>query len=160
MFRTMTTARDFLTGAAMLLRRQTTLQRASTLILVPAMTVVFIVLAGIAVDLSAMHLAQRRTHTIISVAADDAAGMIDDRALQLEGEVAIDPEASRRVALAHINAAHLPAELIGDPQITIDSDRRVLTVEVKVQTDHIFLKSVPGMGPEIITVRSSARLRG
>lgn len=135
-------------------------QRGTTLVLVPTFTLVFLVLAGIAVDLSSLHLAHRRAHTVVAVAADDAAGMLDERALQLEGAITIDEAAAARVARAHILAAELPGRVLEEPSVTFATDGRGVTVALTLQVEHIFLKPLPGLDHEVVTVTASARLNG
>lgn len=135
-------------------------ERATTLVLVPAMMLVFIVLGAIGVDMSAMHMCHRRIHTAVSLAADDAAGMLDEVAMQTEGSVRIDPRRAHRVAVAHIAAADLPGELAGEPLVQVSSDGRRVEVEVSIAVEHIFLRSIPNMGSDVMTVRSSGRLIG
>lgn len=132
--------------------------RATTLVLVPAMMIVFIALAGIAVDLSAMHLAHRRAHAVVSVAADDAAGMLDERTLQVDGRPRIDPERAARVALAHVSAARLPGSVVAGPTVTIGPDGRQITITVKLRIEHIFLRSIPSFTSEVLSITASARL--
>lgn len=140
--------------------RRRHLERATALVLVPAMMLVVIALGSIAIDLSVMHLATRSANTIVAVAADDAAGMLDDDALQMNGDIRVDPLDSRRVALAHIRSARLPGSLEGDPEFVIDSDGRGVQITIRLQVEHIFLKSFPGARAQTIQVSAAARLTG
>ncbi|CAN5650170.1 hypothetical protein BH10ACT3_BH10ACT3_07710 [soil metagenome] len=70
--------------------------------LVPAIMLILIALGSIAVDMTAVFGAQRATQQVVAAAADDAAGMLDSRAIQRDGTIAIDPIAAERVAVAHI----------------------------------------------------------
>ncbi len=54
-------------------------ERATALVMVPAVALVFIVLAAIALDLTAVAGVQRSAERTLAAAVDDAAGMIDGR---------------------------------------------------------------------------------
>ena len=109
--------------------------------LVPTLALVAVALCGIAVDLVAVHAAQRRTQGILASAADDAAAMIDTRRIQLDGVPVVDPNAARRVAGAHVAAARLPGTLR-----RLDVDVRSDSVEVlaELTVDRIALRALPG----------------
>lgn len=133
-------------------------ERATTLILVPTMMIVFIALAAIAVDLSMMHMTKRRALNIVSLAASDAAGMLDDRALQTTGTIRIDPDRASRVAAAHINSQNLGGPLLEGPTTTVSDDGQTLTVSLHLQVDHVFLGSFPAAVSDKLVIRASARL--
>lgn len=132
-------------------------ERATALVLVPAMLLVFIVLAAIALDLSAVAGAQRGVERVASAAVDDAAGMLDGRQHQLDGSVRIDRERAQRYVLARIEAAHIPGRVV-------DADVRVTDTTVdallRVETPHLFLRAVPGMSDRVLSspIRVRARL--
>lgn len=133
-------------------------ERATALVLVPAITLVFLALGSIAVDLSALHGAQRAVHRVVSASADDAAGMIDTREVQLTGDVRIDETAARRVVEAHLATSPLPGDLVRF-EVEFAPDRRSLTVEAVVRVEHIMLRAVPGAGEdEVFVVAATARL--
>src|SRR3954453_130837 len=89
-------------------RRRRTSERATALSVVPAMTLVLLALAGIAVDLTALHGAHRSVHRSVWAAADEGAGVGDGREGQASGRAVIDPEAATRLATAHLPTAQLP----------------------------------------------------
>ena len=127
--------------------------------LVPALALVVIALAGIAVDLSALHAAHRSVHRTVSTAAEDAAAMLDQRHLQLTGEVRIDADAARRVAAAHLAAASLPGELV-DLRTDVDPVGGTVTVTATVVVRRIVLPASTTTGrDETLEVRSRARVR-
>lgn len=135
-------------------------ERASALVLVPAMALVVIALAAIAVDLSMLHAAHRSVHRSVSAAADDAAAMIDLRQVQVTGELRVDPEAARRVAAAHLDAATLPGELVG-LRTDVDTAGLTVTVTATVVVRHVVLPvSASTNGEEPIVVSARARVRG
>ena len=140
-------------------RRAGPAESASALALVPALLLVFICLGGMAIDLSLVHGAHRSAHRVVSGAADDAASMIDTNELQLTGELRIDRRAAERVALAHLQLADLPGQMVGTPVIDVDADAAVVTVQVDLDVDHVMLRALPGHPDhQQIHVEASARL--
>ena len=138
-------------------RRHAT-ERATALMLVPAMTLVFLALGGIAVDLTMLHGAHRSVHRVVSAAADDAAGMIDAREVQATGSIQIDAEAAHRVAVAHLTAAELPGELVA-AEVLVAPDLRSLDVRAVVRVEHVMLRALPAVGDdETLSVTARARL--
>lgn len=119
-------------------------ETASALVLVPSMMLVLLCLGGIAVDLSLVHGAHRSAHRVVTAAADDAAAMIDTEALQLTGDLRIDPAAARRVALAQLATMSLPGDVVGSPTVDVDADGSTVTVTVTLVVDHVMLRAVPG----------------
>lgn len=127
--------------------------------LVPAMTLVVVALAGIAVDLSALHSAHRSLHRSVSAAADDAAAMIDQRHLQLTGEVRIDAAAAQRVTAAHLATVSLPGELV-ELRTDVDRARGTVTVTATVVVRRILLPASVSSGrDESLHVSARARVR-
>jgi hypothetical protein len=128
-------------------------------VLVPALALVVIALAAIAVDLSAVHAAHRSLHRSVSAAADDAAGMLDQRHLQLTGEVRIDAAAAQRVAAAHLASASLPGELV-DLRTDVDPAAGTVTVTATVVVRRILLPASASTGrDESLHARVRARVR-
>ncbi len=128
--------------------------------LVPAMTLVVFVLVGIAVDLSMVHSAHRSLHRSVSAAADDAAGMIDQREMQLTGDLRIDAAAAQRVAAAHLATARLPGDLV-ELRTDVDPSGGTVTVIATVVVRRILLPASASTGrDETLDVRVRARVRG
>ncbi len=131
-------------------------ERATALVLVPAMTLVLLVLAAIAVDLAGEHAAQRSVERAVTAATDDAAGMIDSRRLQTDGELIIDPAAADRVLRAQLAAAQLPGTV---ERLDLTIDDEVVDVRVRVRIRHLFLGVLPGSdGTSSVPVHVRARL--
>ncbi len=122
-------------------------ERASALVLVPAMLLVLMCLGGLAIDLSLLHGAHRSAHRVVSAAADDAAAMIDTEHLQLTGELRIDPAAAQRVALAQVGTMTLPGRQVGPVRVEVDPQGTTVTVSVAVEVAHVMLRALPG-GPD------------
>jgi len=133
-------------------------ERATALVLVPALMLVLIVLASIALDLSAVAGSQRSTERIVAAAVDDAAGMIDGRAHQIDGTVSIDRSAAERVVRARLDDARLRGR-ITDIRVTVTDT--TVEASVRVETPHIFLHAVPGMADRALSapIHLRARLR-
>ena len=129
--------------ADVLVRRRD--QRGTTLVLVPALALVAVALTGIAVDLTAVHVQQRRAGAIVAAAADDAAAMIDTRRVQLDARAIVDPSAARQVVDAHLRATPPPGR-IERVDVVVGADR--VTVDVTVRLRRIILRAVPGRGSE------------
>ncbi len=87
-------------------------ERGTAMVLVPTMALVVFALAGLAIDLSLVHSAHRALHRSVSAAADDAAAMIDQRHLQMTGELRVDTTAAQRIVEAHLATATLPGDLV------------------------------------------------
>lgn len=130
-------------------------ERGTALVMVPALALVLVVLGAIAVDLGVAHAAQRSAVRVATAAADDAAGMIDRRAVQADGVVRIDPVAAERVARARIRTADLLGPVA---EVEVRSDARSVEVVLRVRVPHVFLDAVPG-GPGSGTVPIRVRAR-
>jgi len=129
--------------------------------LVPAITLVLIALAAVAIDLVLVHSGQRAAYRAASGAVDDAAGMIDHRLVQLTGDVRIDRDAARAVIEARLRgpAADLPGRVTG---LEIDFPEfpggTVVTVHLELAVPHVFLGSVPGIDDVAASVDVRGRL--
>jgi hypothetical protein len=122
------------------------------------MALVLIVLAAIALDLTVVAGAQRSAERVAASAADDAAGMIDGRAHQLDGSVRIDRSAAERVVRARLGTA----DLVGDVRdVQIEITDTTVDVVVRVESPHLFLRAVPGMDDASLSapIHVRARLR-
>jgi hypothetical protein len=133
-------------------------ERATAAMLAPAMALVLVVLAAIALDLSAVAGTQRAAERVVAAAADDAAGMLDGRAHQHDGSVRVDREAAVRIVKAHLDAADLPGRLRDLDVLVTDT---TVDVTVRVESPHLFLRAVPGMDDVALSapIRVRARLR-
>ncbi|MBS1838563.1 MAG: hypothetical protein JST64_12800 [Actinobacteria bacterium] len=123
------------------------------------MALVLVVLGAIALDLTAVAGAQRSAERVLAAAVDDAAGMIDSRAHQIDGTVRIDTARAERYVVARIDAARLPGRVV---EVRVAVTDTVVEATVRVQTPHIFLRAVPGMSGRALSspIHIQARLRG
>lgn len=131
-------------------------ERGSALVLVPAMALVFIVLAAIALDMSVVAGSQRAAERELAAAADDAAGMIDGRTHQRDGSVRIDPVAAEQVVRARIGSADIPGQVV-DLDVVVTDD--TVDVTARVDSPRIFLRAVPGMDDRSLSAPLHVRAR-
>jgi len=123
-------------------------------VLVPALALVAVALTGTAIDLVAVQAVQRRTQSVIASAADDAAGMVDARRIQLDAVTIVDPVAARRAVENHLRASPLPGRL-QRLDVTVRADR--VDVVARVEVRRIVLRALPGVDRDVIVVaRASA----
>lgn len=131
-------------------------QRGTALVLVPTMTLVLMCLGAIAVDLSLVHSVHRDAHRVASAAADDAAAMIDERALQVRGEIVVDGRRAERIARARVETAKLAGDYVDAFVVAADDSVEVTLV---VDAPYVFLRGLPGHGDSTrITVVARGRL--
>lgn len=131
-------------------------QRGSTLVLVPTLALVAVMLTGIAVDLTSVLVQQRRAGAIIAAAADDAAGMIDTRRVQLDARTQIDPAAARRVVEGHLRTTPPPGRLVRLDVVILPNRVRI---EATLTIRRTVLRALPGRPSEdTYRVRSEAVL--
>lgn len=141
-------ARELLWGTAT--------ERGTALVLVPALFLVVLCLGAVAVDLSLLHAAHRGAHRVASSAADDAAAMLDERQLQLDGTLRLDVERATRTAAAHIRTAQLAGSLV-DVEILVGETTVDVTLTVDVR--HVVLPALAdGDGHTRIQVRARGRM--
>lgn len=133
-------------------------ERGTALVMVPACMLVVLGLGTIAVDGAVLHAAQRRLLAVCAAAADDAAGMVDARAVQLDGTVALDPVAARRVALARLVPARQIGEPVGRPAVHSDAAAGTVDVAATVDVGRLVFRLLPG-GASRATVSCRARGR-
>lgn len=142
-------------------------ERATALMMAPALVLIVLVLGAIAVDLSLVHTARRSAYRSLSAAADDAAAMIDAAEFQRTGEVHIDPEAATRVVRAHLGLLDgdappgfsEPAFRVIDADVVTDVTAGVVRIAATVEVEHIFGPAVPGLDDTtVISVTTTGRM--
>lgn len=130
-------------------------QRGSSLILMPAAVLVFVILGAFAVDFGAIQLGQREMVADAQAAANDgAAAGYDTGTFYRDGDVVFDLGAARRAAALSVAANGDEYRL---RSVQVDDGALVVVVEGSVPT--IFSRALPG-GPDRIAIRarSSAEL--
>jgi hypothetical protein len=134
-------------------------EHASAAILAPALLLVVLALAAIAVDLSALHHAHRSIHRAVATAADDAAGLLDGHHLQVSGQARIDRGAATRFVGAQLARTTLPGELVDVPTVTFDETGSQVTVRAEFDVDHLVARSATGRPTSSrLVVTASARM--
>lgn len=126
--------------------------RGSTLLLMPAALLVVVVLGALAVDVAAVHQAQRELIAAAQAAANDAAvAAWDTGAFYREGEVRLDRAAATREARATL-AAIDPSLRLAGIEVTGDEVRVRVTGWVRP----VFGAAAPG-APDRLAVHGRAR---
>lgn len=125
----------------------------SSLMLMPAAVLVFVVLGAFCVDFAAVHLGRREAVVAAQgIANDAAAAAFDEAAFYSDGSVSID-EAEARVAAERSRATNEPAaRIVG---LEVRTDPAGVRVELTLEVETIFSKALPG-GPDSMTVRVAA----
>lgn len=128
-------------------------ERATALMLAPALVLVVLVLGAIAVDLSLVHAARRSAYRSLSAAADDAAAMVDAAEFQRSGDTRIDPDTATRVVRAHLGLvdgdapdgfAEPPFRVL-QADVATDVPAGVVHIVATVEVEHVFSRAVPGL---------------
>ena len=119
-------------------------ERGTALVMAPVCLLVVLGLGTVAVDGAVVHSAQRRLLAVCAAAADDAAGMVDARAVQHDGSVRLDPAAARRVAVARLGAARRIGPPAGPVQVAADAGRGTVDVAASVDVRRLVFRLLPG----------------
>lgn len=135
-------------------------ERGTALVMVPACMLVVLGLGTVAVDGAVVHAAQRRLLAICAAAADDAAGMVDARAVQVDGSVRLDPVAARGVALARLAPARRIGQQVGTPDVSSNASSGTVDVATTVDVGRLVFRLLPGgAGRTTVSCHVRARLR-
>jgi Flp pilus assembly protein TadG len=135
--------------------RHTRSDLASTLLLFPAAALVVMALSAIAVDLTRLHTAQGELENAVDAAADDAASMIDIGWLRTTGELRLDEQAARRVAIRTIDGEALIGSPVGTVEVTVGPAPGTVRVVASRRVHRLFGSALPGVA-EWSTVTASA----
>ncbi|HEU5150765.1 MAG TPA: hypothetical protein VFU19_09720 [Iamia sp.] len=135
------------------LRRLRTDDRGSSLMLMPAAVLVFVVLGAFCVDFAAVHLGQRELVTAAQGAANDAAAAgFDEAGFYDGGAVTLDPARARRAAVASLADNAPEAEIVG---FSVDVAEATVEVELTLAVETVFSKALPG-APDTVEVTARA----
>jgi len=127
-------------------------ERGSSLMLMPAAVLVFVILAAICVDFAAVHLGQRELTIAAQGAVNDAVAVgFDEDHFYRTGEDRLDDGAARTAASESLARNAPGADVLR--LVATEDDR--LEIEVALEVDTIFAKAVPG-GPRTIRVTATA----
>lgn len=128
-------------------------ERGSSLMLMPAAVLVFVVLGAFCVDFAAIHLGQRELVTAAQGAANDAAAAGFDEAAFYEGDaITLDPARARRAADASLAANEPDARIVG---FSVDVGEATVEVELTIAVETVFSKALPG-APDTVEVSARA----
>ena len=131
-------------------------ERATAVVLVPTAALVVLMLAALAVDAAVLRAQQGRIRSIAESAADDAAGMIDARRVQLDGGIVVDEAEAERTARAHLLHDGVPG-VLRSVDVRTTPDR--VEVMVRVEVRRLLMGAVPGVGRiTVVPVRALARV--
>jgi Flp pilus assembly protein TadG len=122
--------------------------------LVPALVLVLVVLAAIAVDSAVVFLGERQLGDTAAAAANDAVSALSDPSFYRAGNVDLDPTAARRVADASVAAQDHSGVTIDGP-VEVQVEGRQVCVSLTGHVDAIFGRAIPGV-PHATTVRARA----
>jgi len=136
------------------LTRVRTDDRGSSLMLMPAAVLVFVVLGAFCVDFAAVHLGQRELVTAAQGAANDAAAAGFDEAGFYEGDgtVTLDPALARRAATASLVDNAPDARIVG---FSVDVAESSVEIELTLAVETVFSKALPG-APDTVEVTARA----
>ena len=124
------------------------------MILVPALVLVLVVLAAIAVDSAVVFLGQRQLGDAAAAAANDAASALSDPSFYRAGSVDLDPIVARRVADASVAAQDHSGFTINGP-VDVQVEGRQVCVSLTGRVEAIFGRAIPGVS-HVATVRARA----
>jgi hypothetical protein len=131
--------------------------------LMPAAVLVVLVLGAIAVDLSAVHLAERGLLDLASSAANDAvtAGL-PPGALRAGGAYRLDADRVRQAVVRTVAAQGHGDELVETPVIGDDDGAITVTITLRRPVGYIFAKALPGADDDVVlraTASATASVR-
>ena len=126
----------------------------SSLMLMPAAVLVFVVLGAFCVDFAAIHLGQRELVTAAQGAAKDAAaaGFDEEGFYGGDGTVTLDPALARRAAAASLAENAPEAEIVG---FSVDVGEASVDIELTLSVETVFSKALPG-APDTVEVTAHA----
>lgn len=135
-------------------------EQGSALMMVPACTLVLLCLLGTAVDGAIVRSAQRRLQSLCDAVADDAAGVLDGRALQVDGAVRLDGPRAARLATTLLRARRLEIDPPVGAEVRTSSAAGTVDLVLRTRVDHLVLPSLPGgLGGTSVGARCRGRLR-
>jgi hypothetical protein len=129
--------------------------RASALLLMPAATLIVLLLGAVAFDLSVVLLRQRQAHNLAAAAANDAAtAALDLDRLRADGSYELVDSVADRVTRAVVARSDIAEDVIA-----VDTQARGDTVAValRVRADYVFARGLPGGWRHVdLVVRATA----
>lgn len=127
----------------------------SALVLIPACTLILVVLAALATDLALVQLRRREALSVAASAANDAASLGTSEADLRQGLQTIDPGRATTAVNQHIATSDLSGSLARPPRVLVDGN--TVDVVLAVEVEQMFSPAIPGSDPiTVVTVRASA----
>ena len=128
-------------------------ERGTSLMLMPAAVLVFVVLGAFCVDFAAIHLGQRELVSAAQGAANDAAAAgFDEAGFYGGGSVTLDPALARRAAVASLADNAPDAEIAG---FSVDVAGSTVEIRLTLAVETVFSKALPG-APDTVEVTARA----
>lgn len=109
--------------------------RGSVMMLFPAAVMIVLLMGALVVDSAIVYLAQRHAHGLALDAANDAAGAGLDGTAFRDGEIVVDADRVRAIAVDSIQAARADGVELLDVSVTADG---VVTVTVRYEVKRLF----------------------
>ncbi len=132
--------------------------RGTAMLLYPAGVMVLLVLAAITVDLTLVRSARQELHSVLQVAADDAAGAADPDRLRAGDHLTVDLARARRIVAADLERTDLPGDLTGPVQVTAGDDLGEVRVEASMEVPSVFIGALPGVADRtVVTATATGR---
>ncbi len=128
----------------------------STLVLVPAATLIVVVLGALAIDLSQLFLAKRVLLDAAASVANDAVGAGVVPGPGGVSDPALDPQRVANAAYVSLLAQQVEGLDPSSVQVTTDPAGVTVTVELAAEVDRFFGKALPGSRRTRLTARATA----
>lgn len=132
----------------------------SVLMLVPAGILVLLLLAAIAIDGSAIWLAQRDLSSrAAGVAADIAGAAVDDAAFYDGGDIRLRPDVADAYTALAFSPERLPSGYVSwGAEAAVEG--RSVTVAARAEVRYLFAAAVPGLSrTAVVQARTTAEAR-
>ena len=131
-------------------------QRGSVLVLMPVAALIFVILGSLAVDATALFLAERELAGAAAAAANDAATRAVDLDLFYEaGCLALDQALAEDVVGRSLAAKRLGQAGLQLAAPEVSAGGREVRVTLTAAAPHLFTKAIPG-APDTATVSATA----
>ena len=125
--------------------------------LMPAAVLVVLLLGAIALDQSAVYLAQRELTDLAASAANDATTYGLDPGALRTGTTHLDRARVERAVARTLEVHDLRGLLPERTTVDVDPDTREVTVHLARHVEHLFAKSIPGANRGVdVTTQASA----
>lgn len=128
----------------------------STMVLVPAATLIVVVLGALAIDLSQLFLAKRQLLDAAASVANDAVGAGAVPGLGGFSDPTLDPQRVINTAYLSLLAQQVAGLDPSSVRVTTNPAANTVTVELAADVDRFFGKALPGSRRTRLTARATA----